>query len=90
MTGLAEAAATDVLIWSASLTRWSDRAAQELADAGCEILGNVGTEVGLSLLVSSPGAVGREALARLFAAGGAVNARIEPIGSHAARYDAGA
>jgi hypothetical protein len=52
-----------------------------------EILGNAATDVGLSLLVSLPGAQTAQELEQALHHAGSARARIELVGSHAARYD---
>jgi hypothetical protein len=52
-----------------------------------EILGNAATDVGLSLLLSLPGTKTEDDLRQALRKAGAANARIELVGSHAARYD---
>jgi hypothetical protein len=83
---LAEAAARDLTIWSLSLDRWSGGLPAALGALGGEILGNAPDGIGLSLLVSAPGAVDATALRAALTEAGAGDARIAEAGSHAARY----
>jgi hypothetical protein len=84
---LAEAAARDVMIYSVTLDRWQESIPAQLGQVKAEILGNAATDVGLSLLLSLPGTKTEDDLRQALRKAGAANARIELVGSHAARYD---
>ncbi len=84
---LAEAAARDVMIYSITLDRWHEAIPAQLGRLKAEILGNAATDVGLSLLVSLPGAQTAQELEQALHHAGSARARIELVGSHAARYD---
>ena len=83
---LAEAAARDVIVYSVFVDRWRKSLGAKIEKLGGEILGNVGTDNGLSLLIAAPGAISHDDLATAFAQAGAPGARIYEIGSHAARH----
>lgn len=83
---LAEAAATDVGVFSVQLDRWRKSLGARLDALGVEVLGNVGTETGLSVLMSAPGTLGIPSLAEAFAEAGASGVRMHQIGSHARRH----
>jgi chorismate mutase len=84
---LAEAAATDVLLYSLTLERWRDAIPSELGALGCEIVGNAAADAGLSLLVAAPGAVTAEDICAVLGRAGCHGPRAVLVGSHAARYD---
>jgi hypothetical protein len=84
---LAEAAATDVLLYSVTLERWRDAIPSELGGLGCEIVGNAAADAGLALLVATPGAVTPQELCAALGRAGCHGPRAVPVGSHAARYD---
>ncbi len=84
---LAEAAARDVMIYSVTLDRWHESIPAQLGQVKAEILGNAATDFGLSLLLSLPGTKTEDDLRQALRKAGAANARIELVGSHAARYD---
>ncbi len=83
---LAEATARDVIVYSVCIARWRKSLAGKIEALGGEILGNVGTENGLSLLISAPGSVAQEQLSHIFMETGTSSVRIHEIGSHATRY----
>lgn len=83
---LAEAAANEVIIYSAFVDRWRKSLKEKIEAEGGEILGNVGTDNGLSVLISAPGHIPTESLNKIFASSGISNVKIQSIGSHAARY----
>ncbi len=83
---LAEAAARDVIVYSVSIGRWRKSLAGKIEALGGEILGNVGTDNGLSILISAPGTVSIERLSDVFMESCTSSARIHEIGSHATRY----
>ena len=85
---LAEAAATEVLMFAVTLDRWRDGIPAALAEAGAEIVGNAAGGIGLSLLLAC-GAVTDEArLGEALRKAGAGDIRISRVGSHAARFEA--
>lgn len=83
---LAEAAARDVVIYSAFVDRWRKPFASRLEKLGGELLGNVGTDNGLSIMIAAPGRISMPEIARVFQEGGMHDGRIHEIGSHASRY----
>ncbi|HEV2574576.1 MAG TPA: chorismate mutase [Beijerinckiaceae bacterium] len=83
---LAEAASRDVVIYEASILRWRDALPELVGRAGGEILGNVGSELGLSILLAMPGNVPLADLKALFVQAGHRDVRLAEIGSHAARH----
>ncbi len=84
---LAEAAATDVLIYSLTLERWRDAIPDQIGALGGEILGNAAADSGLSLLIAVPGAVTQAQIGEALVRAGCHGPRIAAVGSHAARYD---
>ena len=84
---LAEAASRDVVIYEASISRWRDALPGLLGALGGEILGNAGSELGLSLLLSMPGALAADRIQAAFSEAGLAGGRIREIGSHALRYE---
>jgi chorismate mutase len=84
---LSEAASRDVVIYAVSLDRWPDLLPSDLDDTETEILG-IATDRGVvELLVAIPGQRGCDRFLRALATTGQQPARIEEIGSHAARFD---
>ena len=84
---LAEAAATDVVLFSLSLERWRDGIPAELGALGGEIVGNAAADSGLALLIAVPGKVAETAIREALVRAGCLGPRIAWVGSHAARYD---
>jgi chorismate mutase len=84
---LAEAASRDVVIYEASITRWRDALPGLIGALGGEILGNAGNELGLSLLLSMPGALTEKQLRHAFTQAGHAEVRLSEIGSHALRHE---
>lgn len=83
---LAEAAATGVTVYSLQIDRWRKALGSRLEALEVEILGNVGTETGLTALLAAPGAVTIEALETAFEEAGVSGLRLHQIGSHARRH----
>jgi chorismate mutase len=83
---LAEAAAREIVLYSVALERWSGGLPAALGALGGEIIGNAPDGVGLSLLVSVPGATTQSALSEAFEKAGARALRMAEAGSHAPRY----
>ncbi|UDL94263.1 chorismate mutase [Lichenihabitans sp. PAMC28606] len=80
------AAVRDVVLHSVSVERWRDGLPAAIGAIGGSIIGNVGDQIGLVLLVATPGALPPDTLAdTLRPIVG--EARIAEIGSHAARFD---
>ena len=83
--------ATDVLVYAVSVDRWRDGVRDAIEDLGGEILEQAADDLGLALLVTLPGGSaspgGPSADLRERLRSGAGDARVAPIGSHAARYD---
>ena len=80
-----DAAARDVTLHAVQVERWRDALPALIAEAGGEIIGNAPQGVGLSLLLTLPGAQTGDPGERLRALPGAT--RIAEVGSHAARFD---
>ncbi len=83
---LAEAAARDVIVYSVYVDRWRKTLGSKIEKLGGEVLGNVGTDTGLSLLMTAPGGVSLDQLVAAFSEAGIANARLFEIGSHATRH----
>lgn len=83
---LAEAAARETLIYSVEIIQWHPAISAQLAALNVDVIGDAGTGLGLALLLSAPGDVTREAIAIAIGAGGASDARVNEIGSHAQQF----
>jgi chorismate mutase len=83
---LAEAAARDVIVYSVAVDRWRRSVATKLEKLGGEVLCNVGTDNGLSLLMTAPGEADIDSITAAFVEAGMNSVRIHEIGSHAARH----
>jgi chorismate mutase len=84
---LAEAAARDIVLYVAALDRWSGAIPAAVGELGGEIIGNVGDQIGLSLLIGLPGHVSADCLGTKLRANGIIGLRLAEVGSHAARYE---
>ena len=84
---LAEAAATDVLLYSLALERWRDAIPDQIGGLGGEIVGNAAADSGLSLLIATPGQIAEPQIREALLRAGCQGPRIASVGSHAARYD---
>jgi chorismate mutase len=80
------AAQRDWVLYAARFERWRDAAAAILAEAGAEVVASAGLRGGLSQLLAVPGTLAPEALADALTEAGAPPARLDEIGSHAARF----
>ncbi len=87
---LADGAARDVVIKAVALDRWRSGYSDALAALGCEIIGNAGHGMGLSLLIAHPGALEGAAVGDAFRKAGAGDLRITEVGAHAGRFDSSA
>ena len=83
---LAEAAATDVAVYGATLSRWRQSIGGKISSLNGEVLVNVGTDNGLSLLVSAPCDVSAQQIAEALDARHPDEIRLRKLGSHAARH----
>jgi chorismate mutase len=81
---LAEAAARDVVIASASVERWRKAMPEALDRAGITLLASGAAGDALSLLLSYPGTLTEADLRAALAAAGDAESRIQPLGGHAA------
>lgn len=86
---LNEAAARDTVLYSVTLERWRDALPSALAQIGAELLGNVGVQSGLSLLISLPGSAKIMSLQTTLGNLLVGNLQIAEVGSHAERYAIG-
>ncbi len=84
---LSEAAARDVVLYSVVLDQWPDLLPSDLDAVETEILGLATEGPGVDLLVAISGERGCEGFLEVLAATGSAQARIDEIGSHAARFD---
>lgn len=84
---LSEAAVRDIVIYDVVLDHWPDLLPSDLDAVATEILGLSTGGIGVELLVAIPGDQGCEGLRQVLAEIGAPQARIDEIGSHAARFD---
>jgi hypothetical protein len=84
---LAEAAARDVVLHVLRLERWSAPLPAAIAAVGGEIIGNAGDAIGLSLLISLPGAVSAARCKAVLQEAGIIVIRLAEAGSHAARFE---
>ncbi len=85
------AAQRDLVLHVARVARWRPAAGEAVAAVGGEIVGSVASaHGGLSLLVALPGSLDADALRALLATAGAPPAALSEVGSHAARFQAGA
>lgn len=83
---LAEAAVREVIVFSVALERWRPEVAAAIQTLGGSIDGTAGSESGLSLVISIPGADARERLVGALSQIGIRHPTVREIGSHAARY----
>lgn len=82
-----DAASRDILLYAINLPRWSHSIPAVVSALEGEILGSAPRAGGLSLMVAAPGRVDPARFAQELAAAGVERAVVEPIGSHAARYE---
>lgn len=83
---LFEAAAREILLFSAQLERWRDGLPSTLAAAGVDIIGNAADQYGLSLLLAVPARLGEAAVKAALHTAHAGHVRLHEVGSHAARF----
>ena len=83
----ADAASQDILLHAVSAPRWLHSIPAAVSAYEGEILASAPHGGGLALLVAAPGRARGEDFARELAAAGVERARVEAIGSHAARYE---
>ena len=77
----ADAASHDMMLYAIHLPEWSQDIAALMSKMAGEILASAPQTNGLSLMVTTPGAIGAEVLAHALP-----NAKVALIGSHAERY----
>ncbi|ACA15635.1 Chorismate mutase [Methylobacterium sp. 4-46] len=80
------AAQRDWVLYAARFERWREGAEAVLAELGAEVVASAGLRGGLGQLLALPGAVDPETLRDALAACGAPPARLDEVGSHAARF----
>lgn len=83
----ADAASRDILLHAINVPRWSHSIPAVISAQEGEILASAPLAGGLSLMVAAPGRIEAARFAQELAAAGAADARVEPIGSHAGRYE---
>ncbi|MGY2049998.1 chorismate mutase [Methylobacterium sp. JK268] len=83
------AAQRDWVLYAARFERWREAAEGILAELGAEVVASAGLRGGLSQLLALPGAVAPETLRAALAEAGAPPARLDEVGSHAARFRVG-
>ncbi|MDE2578051.1 MAG: chorismate mutase [Hyphomicrobiales bacterium] len=84
---LAEAAATDVELFTVQLDRWREPLSGALGAQDVALVGNAPNDYGLSLLLAAPGPGGRARVERALIGSGVGQAPIAFAGSHAARFE---
>jgi hypothetical protein len=82
-----DAASRDIMLHAISLPRWVHSIPAAVSALEGEILGSAPHKGGLSLLVAAPGRVEPARFAQELENAGARSAVVEPIGSHASRYE---
>ena len=87
---LADGAARDVVLDAISLDRWRPDYPHVLRAIGAEIVASAAEGMGLSLLVSRPGALDAGLAVSTLRKAGAADVRSVEIGAHASRFDASA
>ncbi|WP_457796019.1 chorismate mutase [Methylocystis sp. S23] len=83
----ADAASRDIMLHAINLPRWSHSIPAVISTLEGEILASAPHAGGLSLMVAAPGRTAAERFAQELAAAGVNDAGVEPIGSHAERYE---
>jgi chorismate mutase len=83
----ADAASRDILLYAINLPRWSHAIPAVVSTLEGEILASAPHAGGLSLMVAAPGRIAPERFAQELAAANVSDALVEPIGSHASRYE---
>ncbi|QGM98185.1 chorismate mutase [Methylocystis parvus] len=82
----ADAASRDIMLYAINLPRWSHSIPAVVSGLEGEILASAPHAGGLSLMVAAPGRTEAARFAQELTAAGVTDARVEPIGSHAERY----
>ncbi|MCC3246549.1 chorismate mutase [Methylocystis sp. WRRC1] len=82
-----DAASRDILLYAINLPRWSHSIPAVVSALEGEILASAPHAGGLSLMVAAPGHVEAARFAQELSAAGVADAVVEPIGSHAGRYE---
>jgi chorismate mutase len=82
-----DASSRDILLYAINLPRWSHSIPAVVSALEGEILGSAPHAGGMSLLVAAPGRTEAARFSQELAAAGVADARVEPIGSHAGRYE---
>lgn len=83
----ADAASRDILLYAIGVPRWSHAIPAVVSGLEGEILASAPHAGGLSLMVAAPGRTEAPRFVQELAAAGVVDAVVEPIGSHAGRYE---
>ncbi|MDJ0448952.1 chorismate mutase [Methylocystis sp. JR02] len=83
----ADAASRDILLHAINLPHWTHAIPAVVSALEGEILASAPHAGGLSLMVAAPGRVEAARFAQELAAAGVADAIVEPIGSHAERYE---
>jgi chorismate mutase len=83
---LEEAAAREIMVYSAQLERWRDGIPPALAACGVDIIGNAADQYGLSLLLAVPARLGEATIHEAMRTAEAGHVRLNEVGSHAARF----
>ena len=81
------AASQDILLHAIHLPRWSHSIPATVTGLDGEILASAPHAGGLSLMIAAPGRISATEIAQTLATAGVEGARVEPIGSHATRYE---
>ena len=82
-----DAASHDILLYAITLPRWGHSVPAVISALEGEILGSAPHRGALSLMIAAPGHIEPTRFAKDLANAGVDNAVVEPIGSHAARYE---
>jgi len=82
-----DSASQDILLHAIHLPRWSHSLPATISGLDGEILASAPHAGGLALMIAAPGRIAAADIAHALAAAGVEDARVEPIGSHAARYE---
>jgi chorismate mutase len=82
-----DSASQDILLHAIRLPRWSHSLPATISGLDGEILASAPHANGLALMIAAPGRIAAGDIAQALAAAGVEDARVEPIGSHAARYE---
>ncbi|WP_442754533.1 chorismate mutase [Methylocystis sp. JAN1] len=82
----ADAASRDIMLYAINLPRWSHSVPAVISALEGEILASAPHAGGLSLMVAAPGRIEGARFVQELAAAGVADVTVEPIGSHAERY----